>query len=409
MFNPESPNGLLYRVSQLEEQVQILTAQVEAMREVLAAGSQPQGGLFASERKVTTITVRRENRADGSVRLMYIPDSRDPDNIHHDVPGDRVVGRFTKLEIVDTEYEGEPARIAILHVERGLELARIRMNANLKPKSSVTLKSFLSSLENVPDSALAGELIYKPYPGKHPSAVLASVVDPASDRPFRSDGEADPEELRQQWRDSAYWNKLLEKTIARINGAARVDDSPSAAPTAKPTPATPPAKERKDSIGTPISFKGLAKFNPADLESYPSEDDPRIMHSSLWFEIERDEDKRIIPCLASDDIARKITQFYHPGKRLSCSGVRDRDDDGNQYVFIQNIEPAITESPEPEDLSDLIAFTDIEMERVGWTKERGRDHLKRTYQKSSRQKLDANELRDFLEFLNTLPSASVSL
>lgn len=61
---------------------------------------------------------------------------------------------------------------------------------------------------------------------------------------------------------------------------------------------------------------------------------------------------------------------------------------------------------EPEDLSSLIALTDIEMDRIGWTKQQGRDYLKRTYRKSTRQKLEVDELMDFLNYLRALPSVN---
>ncbi|MDX2244604.1 MAG: hypothetical protein NW224_28350 [Leptolyngbyaceae cyanobacterium bins.302] len=59
---------------------------------------------------------------------------------------------------------------------------------------------------------------------------------------------------------------------------------------------------------------------------------------------------------------------------------------------------------EPDDLSSLIALTDIEMDRIGWTKQEGREYLKRTYKKSTRQRLDVDELMDFLNYLRALPS-----
>jgi len=61
-------------------------------------------------------------------------------------------------------------------------------------------------------------------------------------------------------------------------------------------------------------------------------------------------------------------------------------------------------APEPDDLSFLIAQTDIEMDRIGWTKQQGREYLKETYNKSTRQRLDADELMDFLNYLRALPS-----
>lgn len=61
---------------------------------------------------------------------------------------------------------------------------------------------------------------------------------------------------------------------------------------------------------------------------------------------------------------------------------------------------------EPDDLSNLIALTDIEMDRVGWSKQQGRDYLKATYGKSTRQRLDIDELMDFLNYLRALPSTN---
>lgn len=60
--------------------------------------------------------------------------------------------------------------------------------------------------------------------------------------------------------------------------------------------------------------------------------------------------------------------------------------------------------PESDDLSSLIALTDIEMDRIGWSKQEGREYLKRTYKKSTRQRLDVDELMDFLNYLRALPS-----
>ncbi|MBD2773475.1 hypothetical protein [Iningainema tapete] len=59
---------------------------------------------------------------------------------------------------------------------------------------------------------------------------------------------------------------------------------------------------------------------------------------------------------------------------------------------------------EPIDLSDVIAKTDVEIERLGWTKEQGRDHLKKTYGKIGRTLLTEEELLDFLRYLEAQPT-----
>lgn len=73
-------------------------------------------------------------------------------------------------------------------------------------------------------------------------------------------------------------------------------------------------------------------------------------------------------------------------------------------VFDEPPEPELPPVPEPTDLSELIALTDIEMQRVGWTRKRGQTHLKQTYHKDKRADLDEDQLLEFLHFLRALPS-----
>ena len=58
---------------------------------------------------------------------------------------------------------------------------------------------------------------------------------------------------------------------------------------------------------------------------------------------------------------------------------------------------------QPIDLSDVIAKTDVEIERLGWTKEQGKEHLKKTYGKLGRTLLSEEELLDFLRYLESQP------
>lgn len=58
---------------------------------------------------------------------------------------------------------------------------------------------------------------------------------------------------------------------------------------------------------------------------------------------------------------------------------------------------------EPVNLSDVIAQTDVQIERLGWTKEQGREYLKKTYGKLGRSLLSEEELLDFLNHLKSEP------
>ncbi|MGB3766808.1 MAG: hypothetical protein WA947_09635, partial [Phormidesmis sp.] len=56
-------------------------------------------------------------------------------------------------------------------------------------------------------------------------------------------------------------------------------------------------------------------------------------------------------------------------------------------------------SPNPVDLSDVIAQTDVELTRLGWSNAQGREYLEKTYSKRSRQQLTDEELLGFLLYL----------
>jgi hypothetical protein len=59
---------------------------------------------------------------------------------------------------------------------------------------------------------------------------------------------------------------------------------------------------------------------------------------------------------------------------------------------------------EPVDHSDTIARIDVEMQRLSWTTEQGREHLKQAYGKRARSLLNTEELLDFLQYLQSQPT-----
>ena len=64
---------------------------------------------------------------------------------------------------------------------------------------------------------------------------------------------------------------------------------------------------------------------------------------------------------------------------------------------------------EPIDLSDVIAKTDVQMERLRWTPQQGREYLIQTYNKRGRTLLTEEELLDFLQHLESIPTPSPEL
>jgi len=59
----------------------------------------------------------------------------------------------------------------------------------------------------------------------------------------------------------------------------------------------------------------------------------------------------------------------------------------------------------PIDMSDVIARTTVEVKRLGWTNQQGKDYLLQTYGKRSRQLLTDEELLDFLKYLESQPTS----
>jgi hypothetical protein len=60
-------------------------------------------------------------------------------------------------------------------------------------------------------------------------------------------------------------------------------------------------------------------------------------------------------------------------------------------------------SADPIDLSDIIAQTDVELQRLGWDVNQGREFLEKTYGKRSRHDLSDEELLEFLLYLEGQP------
>ncbi|ALF54400.1 hypothetical protein ACX27_18645 [Nostoc piscinale CENA21] len=60
----------------------------------------------------------------------------------------------------------------------------------------------------------------------------------------------------------------------------------------------------------------------------------------------------------------------------------------------------------PVNLAEVLAKTDVELHRLGWTPEQGRKYLIKTYGKRGRTLLTESELLDFLRYLEAQPTPS---
>ena len=62
------------------------------------------------------------------------------------------------------------------------------------------------------------------------------------------------------------------------------------------------------------------------------------------------------------------------------------------------------DATQPKSLLDPIAQIDVEMRRLAWTREQGREHLIQTYGKRARSLLTDEQLLEFLEYLKSQPT-----
>jgi hypothetical protein len=85
------------------------------------------------------------------------------------------------------------------------------------------------------------------------------------------------------------------------------------------------------------------------------------------------------------------------------SAVPEVKDDPLEFAIKLDLGEA---TADPIDLSDIIAQTDVELQRLGWDVNQGREFLEKTYGKRSRHDLTDEELLEFLLYLESQPMPS---
>ncbi len=88
---------------------------------------------------------------------------------------------------------------------------------------------------------------------------------------------------------------------------------------------------------------------------------------------------------------------------LVATDIQLKDSSTNYAQINETENQEISSSDQSDDFSDVIARTNLELKRLNWTNEQGRDYLLQTYGKRSRQLLSDEELLEFLHYLETQP------
>ncbi|MEH1893295.1 MAG: hypothetical protein V7K92_29095 [Nostoc sp.] len=113
--------------------------------------------------------------------------------------------------------------------------------------------------------------------------------------------------------------------------------------------------------------------------------DPPVENLEITFD--NQVENQTFPAISANNVTPFTPRSYSPQEDVATPSVTGKR----------------KKKAEPVDLSDVIAKTDVELQRLGWTPEQGREHLIKTYGKRGRTLLTEEELHGFLKYLQSEP------
>ncbi|MDZ8091699.1 MAG: hypothetical protein RMZ42_07130 [Nostoc sp. DedQUE05] len=159
----------------------------------------------------------------------------------------------------------------------------------------------------------------------------------------------------------------------------------------------------------------LKYFEAQPIVEYPSNLDAEYEEFQN-FSTYSEESDNVITRISSENLSQILANTDVQMQRLGWTTERGREHliktygkrsrtllteaellDFRQYLA------SLASQPTPADLSDVIAKTDVEIQRLGWTPEQGREHLIKVYGKRGRTLLTEEELHGFLKYLQSQP------
>lgn len=232
-----------------------------------------------------------------------------------------------------------------------------------------------------------------------------------------SPGETAPRDIAVARLETVYesWDEV--KSTVQTTGDSATGDSPvnlsggpqETASLGGNAIVNPPSS----SMVSPIAPEWNLGFSDAALTPPPSEvpivsmeqpdsrlSDPRLPNA----------DRPIASVVTIDPPAGRTTKADKPAKRQAHAEAQLAAQPEPQPIAqpavasVTAAQSVTAQSGREADRSEEIMKIGIEMKRLGWSTEQGREYLKRTYGKRSRQELNDAELLDFLRYLETQPS-----
>ncbi len=176
--------------------------------------------------------------------------------------------------------------------------------------------------------------------------------------------------------------------------------APSITSVTAPSPLVPPISPAQSPLPQSYPANRLEPQIQAEPADQPVEREPMLSEPPL---------AAIAPELAGTGTDSDVS--YFPQKDLAATSSsapagrkKSARPDQPRRSDPANSETSVDPPEEPTDLSELIALTDIEMQRIAWKRKDGQAHLLSTYGVKTRAELNENQLLEFLHFLRALPS-----
>ena len=185
----------------------------------------------------------------------------------------------------------------------------------------------------------------------------------------------------------------------------------------QPTPITARAFPEATSVTTPTRSESLVQPQPMRVPETTIASDVRSL-SSLEPKHEEVADRVTVTPLLADEMTFTYDEYDLPevettqeaetplwaAEKTSTTPLNDVPVPSYAEKELETDTNETPSTASPVDFSDIIARTNVELKRLGWTNQQGRDYLVQTYGKRSRQLLTDDELLDFLHHLESEPS-----
>jgi len=178
---------------------------------------------------------------------------------------------------------------------------------------------------------------------------------------------------------------------SRLNSSTKSSSKNKVATKVPPeiSPEIPPASTVEDF--SPPDEPILEDTEPQEVSNNPVEADlTNSTDNDSSAQVEIAEDNEILSSTPEDS--------FLPQQSTPASPQSDSPD------FLETETTSKPDTDNLVDFSDIIARTNVEIRRLGWTNQQGREYLLQTYGKRSRQLLTDDELLDFLRHLEAEPN-----